>query len=76
MKIHPNRYYHYCYQDSYFIVRTYLKNKKCWATDIQRIAGTAELMSNWEFEEAANLKDSMISQVFEVTPTTHPHLFI
>ena len=78
MTIHPNKFYHYRYGDSTFITKTYRNERSylCYATDISKLLGTEGLATNWEFEKIVNMKNSAISNVFEVSPETHPEYFI
>ena len=78
MTIHPNKFYCYTFEDSVFITKTYHNeyNYLCHATDILKLSGTADLISNWSFENTVNMKSSLISNVFEVSLETHPEYFI
>ena len=78
MTIYPHRFYHYQYGDSVFITKTYCNGRStlCWATDISKLLGTEGLAINWEFEKIVNMKNSTISNVFEISPETHPEYFI
>ena len=78
MNIRPDKFYHYRYGDSTFITKTYRNkdNYLCHATDMFKVSGTEDLATNWEFEKIINMKNSTISNVFEISLETHPEYFI
>ena len=78
MTIHPNKFYCYTFEDSVFITKTHRDEHSysCYATDILKLSGTEDLLSNWAFENAINTKFSSISNVFEVSSEAHPEYFI
>lgn len=77
MNILPNRFYHYCYNQSRFITKTYYSDSHtCWGQDVLRISGMEQSMTTWEFEKIVNQRKSPISEVYEVTAESHPELFI
>lgn len=78
MTIHPNKFYCYTFKDSVFITKTHRNEHSysCNATDILKLSGTEDLLSNWPFESTVNTKSSPISNVFEVSIETHPEYFI
>ena len=78
MTIHPNKFYCYTYGDSVFITKTHRNEPSylCHATDMFKLSGTEDLISNWAFESTVNMKSSLISNVFEVSLETHPEYFI
>lgn len=76
MIILPNRYYHYEFEGSTFITKTFYHYKAIWANDVMRLSGNLCSMTNWEFERVATQPNSPLSNIFEVSPETHPEYFI